>query len=112
MKRAPKYCAERGCLELLSAGTDRCSSHSMSWVGTRKRPPGWRSTRARILCRDKWTCYLQLPGICTQHATQVDHIDNLGGDEDGNLAAVCGPCHQVKTRTESREAQLTRQPMQ
>lgn len=111
MDRAPKYCAQPDCLELLPAGTKRCPAHTTRWATSRRRPPGWAKIRQRILRRDRWTCYLRLPGVCVGHATQVDHIDNLGGDEDENLAAICAPCHLRKTQAEARESQLIRQSM-
>lgn len=112
MQRAPKYCATRGCLELLPAGTSWCPAHApIKWATSRRRPRGWRKTRERILRRDQWACYLQVQGVCVGRATQVDHIDNLGSDEDENLAAICAPCHQRKSLVEARESQLTRQPM-
>ncbi|MDD7813680.1 HNH endonuclease signature motif containing protein [Mycobacterium sp. CSUR Q5927] len=104
MQRAPKYCAERDCLEIVPAGTIRCPTHTViSWSTTRRRPRGWRKTRERILTRDQWRCY-----VCGCRATEVDHIDNLGSDEDDNLAAICSDCHLRKTLAEARESQLTR----
>lgn len=106
MRRAPKYCANRDCMELLPAGTTRCPDHTIRWANTRRRPPGWKATRLRILARDKWRCY-----VCGQHATEVDHIDNLGSESDDNLAAICPACHRRKSQSEAKESQLTRLPI-
>ena len=62
-------------------------------------PPGWTKTRARILRRDHWTCYL-----CGNPASEVDHVIKDGGEHDGNLAAICYPCHKVKSSAEGHEA--------
>lgn len=106
MQRAPKYCAENDCLELLTTGINRCPKHARTWSTSRRHPRGWTTIRARIMARDKWTCY-----VCGRQATDVDHIDNLGSDEDSNLAAICPECHRKKTQTEALESQLTRPPM-
>lgn len=63
----------------------------------------WRRIRAAILLRDNYTC--QACGLVTQQL-EVDHIVNRargGSDDDGNLQALCIPCHKLKTASESAE---------
>lgn len=111
MQRASKYCTHvdrdtgQQCLELVPGGTRNCDQHKTRWGNTtRRRLAGWAKTRARILARDNHTCYL-----CGGTATQVDHIDNLGSEQDSNLAAICEPCHERKTLREALESRLRRQ---
>ena len=57
----------------------------------------WAKVRLTILERDGYQCQIQLPGICTIRATQVDHIHRLddGGMiyEPMNLRAACVKCN-------------------
>ena len=64
----------------------------------------------RVLPRDGYQCPLRYH-VCTGTATEVDHIVNVakvlqsGGtkaqaDDMSNLAAVCSPCHALKTEHE------------
>lgn len=105
--RASKYCshtdtAGQHCLNLVPGGTRNCDEHQSRWgTTTRRRPKRWNATRERILTRDRNTCY-----ICQRPATQVDHIDNLGDEQDANLAAICTDCHAKKTQTEAQESRL------
>lgn len=76
----------------------------MSWSRTRTRPlpPGWRSTRARILSRDP---HCRLCGI--RPSTEVDHIvaRSAGGtDHDTNLRGLCAACHAALTRRQAAAA--------
>lgn len=52
---------------------------------------------------------MEEPGVrCLRSATDVDHIIPAmlgGGDEDGNLQALCVTHHRIKTGTEGRAAQ-------
>jgi len=67
------------------------------------KPPGWTTTTKRILKRDARACYLRGPN-CIGVATQVDHVISRGvggSDADSNLAAICKPCHQEKTKAEA-----------
>ena len=62
------------------------------------RPPGWASIRRRILARDNHTCYR-----CGAPARDVDHLTPVargGSHDDVNLAAICKPCHDIKSRAE------------
>jgi 5-methylcytosine-specific restriction endonuclease McrA len=71
-------------------------------------PPGWTTTRTRILRRDRGICH-----VCHQPgADQVDHITPRaegGDDSDSNLAAVhAHPCHAAKTANEQRRGKARR----
>lgn len=59
---------------------------------------GVNGTRARILNRDGHRCQK-----CGAPATEVDHIVR-GIEDDGNLRALCTPCHRAKTQDEAAEA--------
>lgn len=68
------------------------------------KPPGWDSTRKRILKRDRGVCYL-----CGQvGADNVDHIVPVsagGSHRDQNLAAIHEiPCHRYKTSQQTNRA--------
>ena len=76
-----------------SAGAD-------SW-GTGRGGRPWRRKREAILIRDNYTC--RVCGLTTKDL-EVDHIINIaqgGTDDDGNLQALCIPCHKAKTALES-----------
>lgn len=82
----------------------------MSWANGYRSPPGWTTTRTRILKRDARICY-----ICGgEGADQVDHIINVaagGSHDDHNLAAIHEvPCHRDKTRAEQRAARVPPPP--
>ena len=76
-----------------------------------RQPPGWAATVRRIL-RAEPECYLRFP-CCLGTSSTVDHIVPVsqGGDHgDDNLAAVCQPCHDVKTEAERRFGFARRKP--
>jgi len=65
-----------------------------------KQPGNWASLRARVLARDGSTCT-----TCGQPAYTADHVTPVaqGGSHDmSNLAAICKPCHDAKTKAEAR----------
>lgn len=71
-----------------------------SWGSGRGGRP-WRRKREAILIRDNYTC--RVCGLTTKEL-EVDHIINVaqgGTDDDGNLQAICIPCHKTKTARES-----------
>ena len=71
-----------------------------SWGSGRGGRP-WRRKREAILIRDNYTC--KVCGLTTKDL-EVDHITNVaqgGTDDDGNLQAICVPCHKAKTALES-----------
>lgn len=81
------------------------------------RGANWKRTRTRVLKRDGYEC--QIRGLrCLVDATEVDKVVplSLGGSDvdEGNLRAVCAPCHREKTGREaaaaSRAARAVRSP--
>ena len=83
----------------------------MAWAGGYTSPPGWKTTRKRILKRDAGICH-----ICGgEGADQVDHLLNVaagGSHDDHNLAAIhARPCHANKTRAEQRAARIPPPPL-
>lgn len=80
----------------------------MPWPTTSRHERGygrdWTKLRLRILARDLHLCQpCKRKGRATP-ATQVDHIvpkAKGGTDDEGNLQAICGPCHVAKTLIES-----------
>jgi len=64
----------------------------------------WDKLRARILTRDGHLCQTCLDKGVITPATEVDHVTPKakgGTDEDGNLQAICSPCHKNKTTRET-----------
>lgn len=74
-------------------------------------PPGWRTTRRRILERDRHTCVIP---DCGSTATDVDHGDNGPDDHtDANLRALCAWHHNKRTAQQAnaaRWANTTKRP--
>lgn len=67
----------------------------------RTRGGAWMRTRARILARDCGLCQVCKLAGRVSVARDVDHMRELadgGADDDANLQAICGPCHDDKTR--------------
>ncbi|WP_310962138.1 HNH endonuclease [Nocardioides terrisoli] len=67
------------------------------------QPGNWKTTRRRILQRDEGRCYSPYPALCIGEATQVDHVQPVaagGSHDDDNLAAICAPCHDAKSKAE------------
>lgn len=70
-----------------------------------KQPGNWKTTRRRILTRDGHVC------SCGAPATQVDHVVAVahgGTHHDDNLRAICGACHDAKTRREQAAGKARR----
>lgn len=80
----------------------------MTWKRNKPRRPAThaiRQQRKQILARDRYTCQMQVPGVCTYMATEDDHIIPLaeGGTDDlSNRRAVCRSCHALKSKEEAR----------
>lgn len=87
-----------------------CPTHVRTpWAGSNREarlPQGWKRTRARILRRDHHYCQWVMDGgqRCRARATEVDHIDNHGPDDDWNLRALCTPHHRAKSSAEGHAA--------
>ena len=65
----------------------------------------WQKLRRRILERDRGLCRVCARAGRVTLAAEVDHIVNKaagGTDDERNLQAICRPCHQRKTLSESR----------
>lgn len=56
---------------------------------------GWRKARAAKLAQQD-RCEIKGPN-CTGKATTVDHIDENGPDDPGNLRSACLKCHMEVT---------------
>lgn len=64
----------------------------------------WRRKRDRVLKRDLYQCQCCKKVGRVTLATQVDHEIPLfegGADEEFNLKAICGPCHEAKSKAEA-----------
>lgn len=60
----------------------------------------WDKLRLRILARDLHLCQVCKDKGRTTPATHVDHIEAKakgGTDSEGNLRAICRPCHDRKS---------------
>lgn len=70
----------------------------------------WRSIRRRILTRDCGMCVPCRRGERFTLASEVDHIvpawEN-GTDDEGNLQAICKPCHKAKSAREAARRAAT-----
>ena len=83
-----------------------CPEHSARPWSTgdrRKMPPGWSSTRRRVLDRDGHACRLVLPG-CTGRATEVHHTIP-GVEIEATLLSACPACHAIVTNAQAKTAQ-------
>lgn len=66
--------------------------------GSYQKPGNWRTLKRRILERDGYRC------LCGARAVTADHIiprSQGGGDDPVNLRAICGPCHEAKSKVEA-----------
>lgn len=80
----------------------------MAWAKTSRHARGygnaWNKLRKVILQRDCHLCQPCLRAGRVTSATQVDHIKPKakgGTDDEGNLQAICTPCHEAKTATDN-----------
>ena len=100
--RAPTACRP-GCPNPRGS----CPVHPLtSWSAGahgRAMPPGWPTTRARILHRDGHRCRQ-----CAAPATEVHHTVP-GAEDDALLWSMCAPCHLAITSAQAAAARaLTR----
>lgn len=78
----------------------------MSWSSNRPPlPPDWEARRVAVFQRDKRRCQLSYEGVCTGHATEVDHIGSNADHTIKNLRAVCHECHTKRTQAQAARAQ-------
>jgi 5-methylcytosine-specific restriction protein A len=98
----PKFCAEFGCAERVSAG--RCTKHDRKdWEPQHpvKRTAGRRLQKMRL------ELFARHPfcQICKLRVSEIrDHIVALaegGKDVITNIQAVCADCHLKKSQTEA-----------
>mgnify|MGYP006345764095 FL=1 len=71
----------------------------------RMRGDAWMQLRAQVLARDCGLCQVCKGAGRLTLAHEVDHVRELadgGTDDMGNLAAICRPCHKVKTGASQR----------
>lgn len=97
-------CREPGCPER-AVERGRCAAHRVApWSGSTPRSSRpWDRLRRHVLTRDEHRCYL-----CGAPADQVDHVVPRfegGTDDPDNLAAICVPCHALKSAAEAKRAQ-------
>jgi 5-methylcytosine-specific restriction protein A len=112
--RAPKFCSNATCGELVPAGVRYCPTHDTGRWPTGKNIPKsrsadakWRKTRKLVLKRDNHRCQIRYVGQCIGVATEVDHITPVaegGTDSPSNLQASCRPCHLAKSSDEGHTA--------
>lgn len=81
-------------------------------VGHERQATGhtWRQIRKRILARDCGMCCQCLAGGLFVLAEEVDHkvpVWEGGTDDDGNLQAICKPCHKAKSAREAARRAAT-----
>lgn len=65
----------------------------------------WRKIRNAVMTRDNYLCQVCKSRGYLTPANEVDHVvpkAEGGGDDIGNLQAICRKCHSEKTACESR----------
>jgi hypothetical protein len=93
--RAPSACSHPRCVN-----PRPCALHPTRWAeGLRGRvmPPGWDTTRARILDRDGHTCR-----ECGAPADEVHHTQP-GCEADHLLVSLCRGCHLRHTQEQAAD---------
>ena len=109
--KSQKYCAEPYCSNYAEVGV-YCRKHSRDY-NQRIRDPAvqkhygrrWEKIRDLYLSKYPLCVECEKAGRLTP-ATEVHHIVPVtegGGDDEGNLMAVCKPCHSRFTMGEVRE---------
>lgn len=116
MKSAPKPCSHAGCGVLVRDGSGRCDKHPReAWakpVTATKRVTGRKLQRMRdqLFAGNPLCVECERQGRVTL-ATQRDHIKPLaegGLDDDSNVQPLCEPCHDAKSKAESKRGQSRR----
>lgn len=105
MPRAKQICSTSECLDTATVG-GKCDTHKRkAWANTSRRnlslPSDWKTRRAKVLRRDRRTCYL----CGTKGAHEVDHVIPVsrgGSHEYNNLKVICTACHSIKSLAERR----------
>lgn len=112
--RAPKFCANAECGNLVPAGQRYCPECEQPWKTSQSTPSSrsadakWRKTQRFVLKRDNHRCRIHYVDTCIGVATEVDHIIPVsqgGTDHPSNLQAACRPCHLAKSSDEGHIAQ-------
>ena len=70
--------------------------HRVTLVGD-----GYKQLIERVFQRDKWTC--RNPSCQSMHGLTPHHLkkrSQIGGDEMGNILALCVECHDAVERNE------------
>jgi 5-methylcytosine-specific restriction endonuclease McrA len=67
-------------------------------------PPGWSSTRERIMKRDGYACR-----SCGAPAAEVHHLVP-GAESDELLVALCEPCHLPISLAQAAAARAAARP--
>lgn len=112
-RSAPKPCSAPGCGVLVHDGSGRCAKHPRATWG--KQPTATKRVTGRRLQQMRQELFRRSP-LCAECerlgrvtlATQRDHIKPLaegGTDDDDNVQALCGPCHEGKSLQERLRGQ-------
>lgn len=107
-------CGRNGCRTIVHPPRKHCPEHS-GWNTSPRTASAaatersyWRTViRPQALARDNHQCQLRFPGICTGHATEVDHIvavSDGGADELDNARSACRRCHARRTAQDAARA--------
>lgn len=111
---APRPCKHPGCRELVGDGRGYCAAHKRAAPGSfadrargsrhqRGYGSAWDKLRLVVMRRDRGLCQ---PCLAAGHVTAASAVDHIlarargGGDELGNLQAICSECHRRKTDAE------------
>ena len=126
---APRPCRQPGCSTLVTGPIGYCDPHRKeSWAAQNKVrrstfegharqafywSPRWRAFR-RIYLASHPLCVMCESSGRVASATEIDHVVPVsrGGEtwDDGNLQALCKPCHSSKTLAESVPRPLNEGP--
>ncbi|WP_425565772.1 HNH endonuclease signature motif containing protein [Pseudonocardia ailaonensis] len=82
----------------------------MGWSTSDRKdrlPSDWHAIRAECFRLNGRRCLLALPGVCTERATQVDHIRPRPDHSQDNLRPVCPECHGRKSSGEGISKRTT-----